>query len=112
MIMTLSIATALTSTHMALRSYVAEEEARGDGGMQFLPVHTVTFDTRGGSEIPSFEVFFFSTISEPDPPVLEGSEFAGWYRDLSLSKEWSFRLDRVTSDVTLYAKWAEPSPSG
>jgi uncharacterized repeat protein (TIGR02543 family) len=30
--------------------------------------------------------------------------FAGWYKDSALTMPWS-STDRVTSDITLYAKW-------
>ncbi|MDR2684908.1 MAG: InlB B-repeat-containing protein [Prevotellaceae bacterium] len=68
--------------------------------------YTVTFDSRGGSAVePVTGLMPNSTVTEPAPPVKEGYAFEGWYRDTTLSVEWNFEADVVTSDITLYAKW-------
>ncbi|WP_158544063.1 InlB B-repeat-containing protein [Cohnella sp. OV330] len=73
--------------------------------------YTITFDTQGGSEIPSeTELFSGSTISEPVPPTKDGFLFAGWYKEPTYVTYWIFRTDRVTADTTIYAKWA-PVPA-
>jgi hypothetical protein len=56
---------------------------------------TVSFDTRGGNEIPDVTVNVGELITEPDAPVREGYEFAGWYTDDSLSFKWRFNSDVV-----------------
>lgn len=73
--------------------------------------YTFTFDTQGGSEIPSeTELFSGATISEPIPPTKDGFLFAGWYKEPTYETYWIFRTDRVTADTTIYAKWA-PVPA-
>ena len=66
---------------------------------------TVSFDTRGGNEIPDVTVNVGELMTEPDAPVREGYEFAGWYTDDSLSFKWIFNSDVVEGDMTLYAGW-------
>ena len=68
--------------------------------------YTVTFDSSGGSAIDSLQVEFGKTISKPADPKKSGYTFAGWYADSSLTNAFSFNT-RITSDITLYAKWNE-----
>ena len=73
---------------------------------------TVSFDTRGGSEIPDVTVKAGEHIAEPNTPEKEGYEFAGWYTDDSLSFKWKFDVDVVNEDMTLYAGWKKlPAPA-
>jgi len=46
--------------------------------------------------------------TDPQPISLEndGLTFIGWFKDADLTDEWSFAGDKVTSDVTLYPKFA------
>ncbi len=46
-----------------------------------------------------------SLLPVPATPSRTGYTFVGWYRDSSFSQEWNFTTDRVTEDITLYAKW-------
>jgi uncharacterized repeat protein (TIGR02543 family) len=52
---------------------------------------------------PQAKVTRGSTFS-PFIPSAEGYQFLGWYKDSALTMPWS-STDRVTSDITLYAKW-------
>ncbi len=67
--------------------------------------HTVTFDTTGGSSIPSQIVYNANTVTQPADPVKSSFDFAGWYKDPSYSITWNFGSTLVTSDTTIYAKW-------
>ena len=65
----------------------------------------VLFDTAGGSTIsPVTGLSYGDIISAPSAPAREGYTFGGWYTDEGLTAEWSF-ADRITGDMTLYAKW-------
>ena len=66
---------------------------------------TVSFDTDGAGEIASQEVKSGELLKAPEAPTKEGYVFDGWYHG---DKEWNFDKDKVTSDITLVAKWAEP----
>lgn len=65
----------------------------------------VTLDSQGGSAVPSQTVNYNSTISKPDAPSSAGYAFAGWYTDTAYTPQWNFANDKVTDDITLYAKW-------
>ncbi len=68
---------------------------------------TVTFDAGGGTAIASYaNVPSGSTISKPNDPVRNGYTFGGWYKEATLSNAWNFSSDKVTANITLYARWA------
>ncbi|MBO6133155.1 MAG: InlB B-repeat-containing protein [Lachnospiraceae bacterium] len=68
-------------------------------------IHTVAFDSMGGSAVSSQEVVNGDTLTKPTNPYFDGIRFLGWYRDKECTDEWNFYLDSVTEDITLYAKW-------
>ena len=50
--------------------------------------YTITFDSRGGSEVETQEVPIDSAfITEPEAPVRRGYTFAGWFSDEELAKQ-------------------------
>ncbi|MCM1306185.1 MAG: leucine-rich repeat protein [Bacteroides sp.] len=66
--------------------------------------YTVTFDSNGGSPVPSQTVDKFEKITRPDNPIRtgEGLLFDGWYIE---DEKWSFFGNIVTENITLTAKW-------
>lgn len=65
---------------------------------------TVTFDSKGGNEIPAQQIPNGGKAVVPETPVKEGNTFGGWYKDENCEEVYDF--DTVlTSDITLYAKW-------
>lgn len=80
----------------------------GGGGGSVALSYTVTFNTNGGSAVDSVKVSKNSTLTEPKAPEKTGFEFAGWFADEKLTKEYDFG-SKVTSAMTLYAKWTEKS---
>lgn len=64
----------------------------------------VTFDSKGGSAVPSQTVL--SSATEPEQPVKEGYTFDGWYSDSSCTKAYDFS-SKVAGNITLYAKWTQ-----
>jgi uncharacterized repeat protein (TIGR02543 family) len=73
---------------------------------KWISLHSVMFDTLGGSSIPPIEgVKYGSTIGAPDSPMKEDYIFDGWYCDNKYGDEWDFPNQTVTTDLTLYAKW-------
>ena len=72
--------------------------------------YTVSFNTKGGSEVAAQLVNHGSAAVEPaEPPVKDGNDFAGWYRSSNngntlYSTAYNFNT-AVTADFTLYAKW-------
>lgn len=66
--------------------------------------YTVTYDSRGGSEVsPSSGVV---VIEQSPETTREGYEFTGWYTDPDLTQKVEFPYT-VTGDTTLYAGWEE-----
>lgn len=63
--------------------------------------YTVTFDSKGGSDIPSKRVEINQTVARPADPVREGYDFTGWKKD---GADYNFDSP-VTSDITLEAGW-------
>lgn len=67
-----------------------------------VTMQTVTFNTDGGSDVPSARVEYNNKVSQPVDPTKKGYTFLGWY--LGESK-WDFETGIVTADIELKAKW-------
>lgn len=70
--------------------------------------YTITFDSTGGSEVPSktIEGDYKSKIVKPIDPTKEGYTFAGWYKDVDCKDVWDFNVDTIPAkNITLYAGW-------
>ena len=80
--------------------------------MRFLKKvsYEVTFDSDGGSGVETVSVINGHTIGKPVDPMREGYTFIGWFTDEELREPFSFNSQVVTSNLTLYAKWAENVP--
>ncbi len=68
--------------------------------------YTVTFNSMGGTAVSSQTVSKGDYASEPDEPVRDGYNFAGWYSDSSLTVEFDFGTP-ITKATTVYAKWSQ-----
>lgn len=66
--------------------------------------YTTTFELNGGENI-SAEHNKYGEYIDVETPVKTGYQFAGWYQDKDLSKEWDLKKDIVEDNMTLYAKW-------
>ena len=67
----------------------------------------IKFNSNGGSEVTGMTgIKRGSLIQKPADPTLDGYDFLGWYSDIDLTDKWDFDVDVVTSNLTLYAKWA------
>ena len=66
----------------------------------------ITFDSRGGSSVGGCILDYNELLTEPDEPIKKGYTFEGWFKDKSFGEKWDFYSDRVTKDMTLYAKWS------
>jgi len=78
-------------------------EGSGGGSSHYK----ITFDSNGGSEVPPQTVDYNDLVKAPTTPVKEGYQFDGWYKDKELENAWDFAKDKVTADITLYAKWTK-----
>ena len=66
---------------------------------------TVTFDSKGGSDVPAQTYMYGDKLELPEPPAREGYTFTGWYTDASCQELWDTENRTVEADVTLYAGW-------
>lgn len=68
--------------------------------------YTVTFNSNGGTPVADVKQEYNQTITAPDAPTKEGNTFKGWFTDdVTFAAPWTFGTDKVTKDITLYAKW-------
>lgn len=66
--------------------------------------YTVTYESNGGSTVPSQTVKYNETANKPADPTKSGYTFAGWYTEEKLTNKYDFATP-VTGNITLYAKW-------
>ncbi len=71
--------------------------------------YTVIFESNGGSIVDSETVKEGSQVTKPSNPTKDGMRFDGWYSTSSLTEEYNFN-DKITSNITLYAKWINYTP--
>ena len=69
------------------------------------PGYTVTFDAKGGSDVPAQHQMYGELLKMPEPPTREGYRFTGWYTDASCFDQWDTQNRTIQEDVTLYAGW-------
>ncbi|MDP4120546.1 MAG: InlB B-repeat-containing protein [Bacillota bacterium] len=65
---------------------------------------TVTFESNGGSTVPSQTVNYNTTISAPTAPIKDNYTFSGWFTSSIGGTKVNFPYT-VFSDTTLYAQW-------
>ena len=71
--------------------------------------HKVTFDTNGGSNVPSQEVEHGKTLTNVATPTLKDKVFMGWKEKGKENEEAYFDLTKpITQDKTLIAIWQDP----
>ena len=64
--------------------------------------YTVSFDSDGGNKVEPITVAHGDPVTAPVPPTKENNKFLGWYFG---DKLWDFENNKITSDITLKAKW-------
>lgn len=76
-----------------------------NGNLGNKEVHTVTFDSNGGSEVPSQQVLHGEKAVMPEQPTKTGYKLSDWVDENN--DHWVFNGFSITSDITLTAVWAE-----
>ena len=69
------------------------------------PGFTVTFDSRGGTDVPAQTQMYGEYLEVPEPPTREGYRFEGWYVDATCDIPWIVETRTIETDMTLYAGW-------
>ena len=93
-----------TGTYELIYSTASNRPVRG------VVNYTVTFNSMGGSAVPSRNVASGAQINKPADPVKDGFRFGGWYKQTALTNAWDFATDAVTGKTVLYAKWNPKVP--
>ena len=65
---------------------------------------SVTFDSKGGSDVKEEKVLYEGQIKEPQNPSRTGYIFAGWFIDSNCTQTYDFNTPVINS-FTLYAGW-------
>lgn len=66
---------------------------------------TVTYDSRGGTDVAPQTYMYGEQLEFPDPPTREGYQFTGWYTDVACDILWNVEEQTIETDMTLYAGW-------
>ena len=69
------------------------------------PGFKVTFDSRGGTDVPAQTQMHGELLDVPEPPTREGYTFTGWYKDYGCEDAWNAETEIIQNDLTLYAGW-------
>lgn len=69
------------------------------------PGFTITFDSKGGTDVMSANQMYGELLEVPEPPTREGYRFTGWYTDAACNELWDVQQDTIEIDMTLYAGW-------
>ena len=67
--------------------------------------YTVTFDSKGGTDVIAQDKMYGDHVDLPEPPTREGYVFTGWYADENCVNVWDMENYIVNDDLTLYAGW-------
>lgn len=69
-------------------------------------LYSVIFDSNGGSLVDSIHgLKIDGLITKPEDPTRSDYIFLGWYYDKELKNDWNFTINKITGNLTLYAKW-------
>ena len=72
---------------------------------EILELKVISFNSNGGSSIPSQRLLKGQLLKQPDDPVKTDFLFDGWYVDNdTFAQKWDFNSSPV-EDLTLHAKW-------
>ena len=69
------------------------------------PGFTISFDSKGGTDVPAQTQMYGELLEVPEPPTREGYTFTGWYSDSACYVLWDVAERTIETDMTLYAGW-------
>lgn len=100
--------TELNCTNKGNGTVSFETDHFSDYGVVYIAeIYTVTFDSKGGSPVPSSRVQKGATyMTMPADPTKADATFDGWYKNEGCTIPFD-RSEAINSDMTLYAKWRQ-----
>ena len=69
------------------------------------PGFTISFDSKGGTDVPAQTQMYGELLEVPEPPTREGYNFTGWHTDTACMVPWNVEERTIETDMTLYAGW-------
>ena len=69
------------------------------------PGFKISFDSRGGTDVPAQSQMYGELLELPEPPTREGYRFVGWFTDSTCSVLWNAESRTIETDMILYAGW-------
>ena len=69
------------------------------------PGFTISFDSKGGTDVPAQTQMYGELLEVPEPPTREGYTFTGWHTDAACMVPWNVEERTIETDMTLYAGW-------
>ncbi|UQK59064.1 InlB B-repeat-containing protein [Fenollaria massiliensis] len=89
---------------------VTLEKARTATAQWTTAKHKVTFNSMGGSDVPSQTVEHGKTATNPEAPTQDGKVFMGWKEKSKENEEayFDFANTAINEDKTLIAQWQDP----
>lgn len=100
--------TELNCTNKGNGTVSFETDHFSDYGVVYIAeIYTVTFDSKGGSPVPSSRIQKGATyMTMPADPTKADATFVGWYKDEDCTIPFD-NSEAINSDMTLYAKWRQ-----
>ena len=74
------------------------------------PGFTITFDSKGGTDVAPQNQMYGEHLELPEPPTREGYNFPEWNNDYASEEPWKVEEGTIQSDMTLYAGWEAKTP--
>jgi uncharacterized repeat protein (TIGR02543 family) len=81
-------------------------ETKGSGKQSRDDIFTVSFNTNGGTYIPSQKVAYSQKAKRPENPTKTKYAFDNWYTDPDFITAYDFETE-ITGSLILYAKWTQ-----
>ena len=75
------------------------------------PGLAITFDSKGGTDVPGINQEYGELLEVPASPTREGYRFTGWYTDEACEEQWDTESRTIETDMTLYAGWEKAEQS-
>jgi uncharacterized repeat protein (TIGR02543 family) len=70
-----------------------------------IAIHTITFDSHGGSPVEAVQDNAGTMVPKPDDPRREGYAFVGWFSAANGGTEYAVWPHALNGDLAMHARW-------